>query len=103
MIKNINVHEAKEHFDKKTEFLDIREKYENQEIRIPGAILIPMSELNARWQEISKEKEVVVYCRVGNRSASLLGQLADMGYTNLLNMEGGIVDWNNNEFPVEQG
>ena len=103
MINNINVQEAKEHFDKKTEFLDIREKYENQEIRIPGATLIPMSELNARWQEIPKDKEVVVYCRVGSRSASLLGQLAGMGYTNLLNMEGGIIDWHNKEFPVEQG
>ena len=103
MIKNINVQEAKEHFDKKTEFLDIREKFENQEIRIPGSILIPMSELNARWQEISKDKDVVVYCRVGNRSASLLEQLEGMGYTNLLNMEGGIVEWHQNELPVEQG
>jgi rhodanese-related sulfurtransferase len=103
MYKNINAIEAKEHFDKKTEFLDIREEFENEEIRIPGSKLIPMSELNKRWQEIPQDKEVVVYCRTGNRSAVLLGQLASMGFDKLINMEGGIVEWYKNQFPVETG
>lgn len=101
MFKNINVEEAKEYFDSKTEFLDIREQYENDEIRIPGSKLIPMSELNARWQEIPQDKEIVVYCRTGSRSANLLGQLASMGYSKLMNLEGGIMDWHKNKFPVE--
>lgn len=103
MYKNIDVIEAKVHFDQNIEFLDIREKFENDEIRIPGSKLIPMSELNSRWQEIPKDKDIVVYCRTGNRSANLLGQLYGMGYSKLMNLEGGIVEWYKNQFPVEMG
>ena len=59
--------------------------------------------MNSRWKEIPKDKEVVVYCRTGNRSLVLLGQLAQMGYTNLMNLEKGIVDWHQKQYPVEFG
>lgn len=103
MIRNIDSDTAKEYYDNKIEFLDIREKHEFDQARIPGSTLLPMSQINARFQEIPKDKEVVVYCRTGNRSASLLGQLVQMGYTNLMNLEKGIVDWHQKQYPVEFG
>jgi rhodanese-related sulfurtransferase len=103
MIRNIDTDTAKEQYDKKVEFLDIREQHEYDQVRIPGSKLLPMSQINNRWQEIPKDKEVVVYCRTGNRSAVLLGQLARMGYTNLLNLEKGIVDWHQKQYPIEFG
>lgn len=103
MIRNIDSDTAKKHYDNKIEFLDIREQEEFDQARIPGSILLPMSQINTRWQEIPKDREVVVYCRTGNRSAVLLNQLSGMGYTNLMNLEGGIVNWNQKQYPVEFG
>ena len=103
MIRNIDTDTAKKHYDNDVEFLDVREQEEFDQARIPGSTLLPMSQMNSRWQEIPKDKEVVVYCRTGNRSAVLLGQLAQMGYTNLMNLEKGIVDWHQRQYPVEFG
>ena len=75
MINNIDSDMGKQEFDKGTEFIDVREHYEFSEFRIPGSRLIPMSEMNARWQEIPKDKDVVIYCRTGSRSSSLVFQL----------------------------
>jgi rhodanese-related sulfurtransferase len=103
MIKNINADQAKEEFDKGTEFIDVREYNEFVQVRIPGSKLIPMSEMNARYQEFPKDKDVVVYCRSGARSASLLFQLSSMGYENLYNLKDGIIEWHQKQYPMESG
>jgi len=103
MIRNIDTDTAKKHYDNNVEFLDVREQDEFDQARIPGSTLLPMSQMNSRWQEIPKDKEVVVYCRTGNRSAVLLSQLSQMGFTNLMNLEKGIVDWHQKQYPVEFG
>ena len=103
MINNIDADQAKEEFDKGTIFIDIREYNEYVQVRIPGAKLIPMSEMNSRHTEIPKEKEVVVFCHLGSRSASLLFQLNSMGYNNLLNMQKGIAEWHQKQYPMESG
>jgi len=103
MIRNIDSDTAKKHYDNNVEFLDVCEQDEFDQARIPGSTLLPMSQMNSRWQEIPKDREVVVYCRTGNRSAVLLGQLDQMGYTNLLNLEKGIVDWHQKQYPIEFG
>lgn len=103
MINNINAQQAFEEFEKKTTFLDIRETYEFQQIRIPGAKLIPMSELGARLEEISKDEKMVVYCASGARSMGLLSQLSQMGYSNLYNLDGGISSWYSAGYETEQG
>lgn len=92
---------AKKEFDKKTEFIDVREPDEFSQARIPGAKLIPMSEMNSRINEIPNDREVVIYCRTGNRSAYLVNILEQNGYTNLINLSGGIVSWYENGYPVD--
>ena len=70
-------------------------------VRIPETELIPMSEMQNRWNEIPKDEDVVIYCRTGNRSGNLIFQLIQQGYDNLFNLDGGIVEWHQNNFPVE--
>jgi rhodanese-related sulfurtransferase len=76
--------------------LDVRTPGENAASSIPGSHLIPLQEVGHRMQELPKDKEIVAYCRVGNRSAYVSSFLAQQGY-NVKNLEGGILQWNRSE------
>lgn len=94
-MKEITVKELKSKLDNKEdiEIIDIREPYE-VEIATMGAKLIPMGEITDRLDEVPKDKPVVVHCRSGARSASVIELLSQMhGYDNLINLKGGILDW----------
>ena len=73
--------------------LDVRTPQENAAQAIDGSYLIPLQELGHRMDELPKDKEIVVYCRIGNRSAYACAYLARMGYK-VKNLEGGISLWN---------
>jgi rhodanese-related sulfurtransferase len=73
--------------------LDVRTPQENASEAIAGSYLIPVQELGVRVKELPRDKEIVVYCKVGNRSAYAGAHLARLGY-NVKNLEGGIVAWN---------
>jgi len=73
--------------------LDVRTPQENAAQSIEGSYLIPLQELGHRMDELPKDKEIVVYCRIGNRSAYACSYLARMGYK-VKNLEGGIMLWN---------
>lgn len=73
--------------------LDVREPYELTISQIQGAVNIPMSQLPARQPEIPRDRPVVVFCHAGVRSARLIARLQAAGYTNLINMKGGINAW----------
>lgn len=75
------------------QLLDVREPYELRLSRLNGAQNIPMSEMNARWQEIPRDRPVVVFCHTGVRSTNLIDALREVGYTNLINLVGGIDAW----------
>lgn len=102
-IKNISSFDAKEMYDNKIKFIDVREEAEHEAARIPNTILIPMSEIQNRIEEIPKDEQVVIYCRTGNRSGILIQQLIQSGYTNLYNLEHGIIDWHQKNLPVDIG
>jgi rhodanese-related sulfurtransferase len=73
--------------------LDVRTPAEHAAQAIEGSYLVPLQELGFRIGELPKDKEIVVYCRVGNRSAYAAAYLSRMGY-NVKNLEGGIRLWN---------
>jgi len=73
--------------------LDVRTPQENAAQDIPGSYLIPLQELGYRMNELPKDKEIVIYCRVGNRSTFACSHLSRMGYK-VKNLEGGIMLWN---------
>jgi len=75
--------------------LDVRQPEEHAEKNIPNSILIPLGELPARMAELEqlKDKEIIVYCRSGNRSGQACMFLEMQGFTNPVNLRGGMLAW----------
>lgn len=71
--------------------LDVREQVEWDHGHIDGAVHIPMTELTERLGEVPAGRTVVV-CRVGARSAQVVGYLAQQGHE-VVNLDGGMVEW----------
>ena len=96
MYEQITAEEAKKIMDSGEEhiILDTREQDEFDEGHIPGAILIPYTEIenNAKEMLPDKDKLILVYCRSGRRSKIAAESLAKLGYTNVKEF-GGIIDW----------
>jgi len=94
-MKEITVQELKKMIDSKTDFqlIDVREPYEFDICNLEGE-LIPMADVPANADKISKEKQVVVHCRSGRRSGDIIQWLEkNKGFTNLYNLKGGILAW----------
>jgi len=74
--------------------LDVRTPAE-VEIADIGGTVIPMSELQDRSDELEpwRDRDVVVMCRSGSRSARVVQALHSMGYDKAVNLEGGILAW----------
>ncbi len=81
--------------------VDVREPWEWDLVRIPGAILIPKGEVAARVSEIPQGRPVVVCCATGRRSAETTAWLRARGYERAVNLAGGITAWTNAQLPVE--
>ncbi len=92
--ENITPEDLREKLDKGEDvmLLDVRTPAEYAAGRIAGAHLLPVQELSARMKELPRDKEIIAYCRVGNRSAFAASHLARLGY-NVKNLEGGIMNW----------
>ena len=73
--------------------LDVREPFETAGGVVPGAILIPLGQLAARWRELEGANEVVCYCASGARSLQAAALLRGNGLFNATSMEGGISQW----------
>lgn len=73
--------------------LDVRENDEVANCKIPESIHIPLAEVNARFKELDPQKEIVVYCAAGVRSARASKILDNAGFKNVKNLKGGIGRW----------
>ena len=82
--------------------VDVREADEYAQARVPGAKLIPLSEFAARVGELPADREVVLMCAGGVRSARAAEFAAGQGLR-VTNLEGGINAWNSAGLPVEFG
>ena len=93
-IPEITVAKLKERLDAKEDFflLDVREQHEYQICNLEGN-LIPLNELPNRIDELDKEREIVVHCRSGQRSAQAVMFLQQAGFEKVLNLAGGILAW----------
>lgn len=81
--------------------IDVREQAEYDEKHIPNVTLIPLGTLADRLTEIPTDKTVIVTCRSGNRSGQATDYLRQQGFTNVHNMLGGIVAWEEAGYSVE--
>ena len=80
--------------------IDVREPYEADIARIPGARLIPLGELERAIPDLDKTREIVVHCRSGMRSARAVRQLQAAGFRNVSNLAGGILRWSDEVDPT---
>jgi rhodanese-related sulfurtransferase len=96
-MKTISAEEVKSRLaaGEQLHILDVREPYENAEFNI-GGTLVPLGKIQSmQLEEIEdwKDEEVVIYCRSGNRSGQACLILEAMGFTNVKNLTGGMLDW----------
>ena len=93
---NISPEEAKVLMDTQEDYviLDVRTQEEFDTGHIPGAVLIPNTEIADRAEQELPDKDqlLLVYCRSGNRSKQASQILVELGYTNIQEF-GGINDW----------
>lgn len=95
MVKEVTVQELKSMMDDNKDFqlIDVREQFEYDTANINGE-LIPLGSILLEADKINKDKQVVIHCRSGARSAAAIMQLEkELGFTNLYNLKGGILAW----------
>ena len=82
------------------QIVDVREANEVAIGRIPNSTHIPLAQVLNRMEEIDPNRETVVHCKLGGRSAKAIEALQRSGFKgNLLNLKGGITAWSNEVDP----
>ena len=81
--------------------INVREAWEWDQVRIPGAVLIPLAELPQRLDEIPDDRDVYVHCRLGGRSSKAVDFLRGHGRPRAINVVGGIEAWQEGGLPVD--
>jgi rhodanese-related sulfurtransferase len=106
-VRETTVDKVKARMDCGDKFLliDVREESEFAKDHVPGAVHLGKGiierDIEARVPEL--DKEMVLYCGGGFRSALAADNLQKMGYTNVISMDGGIRDWREKGYPLEAG
>ena len=106
-VRETNVEEVKTRLDRGEKFLlvDVREESEFGRDHLPGAIHLGKGiierDIEAKVPELGTE--IVLYCGGGFRSALAADNLQNMGYTNVISMDGGIRDWREKGYPLTRG
>lgn len=82
--------------------LDVRTQGEFAEGHLEGATLLPVQQLQARLGELSSHRDepVFIYCHSGNRSTVAAKLLIDAGFTNVMNLRRGIIEWKSGGLPL---
>jgi rhodanese-related sulfurtransferase len=102
-VKHISSEQLAQRYEKDQSMviLDIRERNEYQVSRLQHAVLAPNSaSALKRLKNTQKDRVIVVYCSVGWRSSEAATALQRAGYTNVMNLRGGIFTWANEKRPV---
>lgn len=103
--KNVGAEEFKSLLDKKEGILlDTRTKQEYERGHIANAHLIDLRDQNVKNELLSlpKDKTLYLYCYSGARSRSVAAFLSQNGYTSIINLTRGIIDWNSKSYPLEK-
>ena len=106
-VRETNVDEVKKRMDRGDKFLlvDVREESEFAKDHLPGAIHLGKGVIERDIEERVPElnREMILYCGGGFRSALAADNLQKMGYTNAISMDGGIREWREKNYPLVQG
>lgn len=103
-VRETNVDEVKKRMDRGDKFLivDVREESEYAKDHLPGAIHLGKGVIERDIEERVPElnKEMILYCGGGYRSALAADNLQKMGYTNVISMDGGVRGWREKGYPL---
>ena len=103
LVKNIDSNELTQWLKEDTPpvLIDVRTPKEMTQASIASGKPMPLNTLPARLNEVPRDERVVFYCRTGARSAQACMYLTQLGYDNVYNLYGGILNWAQKGFPVE--
>jgi len=82
--------------------VDVRTDSEVATGTIPGALHIPLQELEARWTELENCNEIVCFCAMGSRSQSAARLLREKGLFNATSLDGGMAAWRREGGPIAE-
>ena len=102
MMEEITSTELKKRLDQgdDIQIIDVREPHEYEIGQIPNSTLIPLGQVLNRMNEIDPDRETVVHCKMGGRSAKAIDALKRSGFPGkLVNLAGGITAWSNDVDP----
>lgn len=105
MIKSINVTELKAKLDDPSSnviVIDCREQNEWDQGHLEKAILIPLSQFQELYKSQLKDKDaqIIMQCRSGKRSMQACHYLSELGFSDVTNLEGGIMHWSANNYKI---
>ena len=83
--------------------IDVREQGEWEAGHVRQARHIPLGVLPDRLAEVPHDRAVLLFCRSGNRSGQATRLLLERGFTNARNVDGGVLAWERQGLPLEQG
>jgi adenylyltransferase/sulfurtransferase len=101
-MEEITATELKQRLDKgdDIQIIDVREDKEVAIARLPNSVHIPLAQVLSRVNEIDPNRETVVHCKMGGRSARAIDALQRSGFKGkLINLKGGIIGWSNEVDP----
>src|SRR5919106_6068968 len=101
-VPQITATELKQRLDngEDLQIIDVREPYELDIAKMPGTVHIPLGQVLNRMSEIDPNRETVVHCKMGGRSARAIEALTRAGFPGkLANLKGGITAWSNEVDP----
>ena len=81
--------------------IDVREMKEFTAGTMPGAKAMPMASVPVRLAELQQDKDLIIICRSGARSAQVCMFLQQQGFDNVFNLRGGLMSWARNGLPIE--
>lgn len=102
MIEEISAADLKARLDKgdDIQLIDVRQPDEYAFAKIDGADLIPLGDVVKRMSEIDEDRETVIHCKMGGRSAKAIEMLRAAGFKGeMKNLKGGITAWSNDVDP----
>jgi rhodanese-related sulfurtransferase len=83
--------------------VDVREVNEFRQLRVPGAVLVPLSDFATSHVRLPKDRPLLVMCASGKRSLVAAEFLSRNGYPDVANVEGGIIAWHGAGLPTTDG
>lgn len=105
-VRQLTIEQVKKYLEGETKplLLDVREEdeYTGELGHIEGSILIPLSELSAKAEDLDKTKMVICICRAGVRSTTAAAILTGLGFENVSNLKDGMLEWSDKGHAVQK-